>query len=65
VVEKHEPNNMTELQSRTLYKNRYGKAVLVRSASKNKDDSIPKSTQKESNTINLKKKYESIIGKGR
>ena len=50
--------------SRTLYKNRFGKN-LVRSASKNKDESVPKNGQKESNTVSLKKKYESLMGKGR
>lgn len=52
-------------QNRTIYKNRFNKA-MVRSASKNKDDSMPKSSQKESNTVSLKKKYESLMmGKGR
>lgn len=51
--------------SRTIYKNRFGKAGLVRSSSKNKEDSVPKSSQKECNTVSLKKKYESLLGKGR
>lgn len=38
---------------------------MVRSASKNKEDSVPKSTQKESNTVSIKKKYESLMGKGK
>lgn len=37
----------------------------MRSASKNKEDSVPKSTQKESNTMSIKKKYESLMGKGK
>ena len=65
MLEKKEgPNISTESQNRTIYKNRFGKG-LVRSASKNKDDSVPKSSQKESHTVNLKKKYESLMGKGR
>jgi hypothetical protein len=53
-----------EQASKTIYKNRFGKG-LVRSASKNKEDSMPKSTQKESITVSIKKKYESLMGKGR
>lgn len=56
IIEKHEPNNFIEPANKTIYKNRFSKG-LVRSASKNKDDSIPKSTQKESNTVSIKKKY--------
>jgi hypothetical protein len=64
MLEKPETTIFNESQSRTVYKNRFGKG-LVRSASKNKDDSVPKSNQKESNTVTLKKKYESLLGKGR
>lgn len=65
MIEKPAPSLVDPHQSRTLYKNRFGKGGLVRSASKNKEDSIPKSTHKDSNTVSLKKKYESLIGKGR
>lgn len=64
MIEKPEFPASIEHQNRTIYKNRFGKG-LVRSASKNKDDSVPKASQKESNTVSLKKKYESLIGKGR
>ena len=64
MVEKPEPHHFIEPQSKTVYKNRFGKG-LVRSASKNKEDSMPKSTQKESHTVNIKKKYESLMGKSR
>lgn len=64
MIEKPEMPASIEHQNRTIYKNRFGKG-LVRSASKNKDDSVPKASQKESNTVSLKKKYESLIGKGR
>ena len=56
MLDKKEPPNTIENPSRTIYKNRFNKG-LVRSASKNKDDSVPKSSQKESNTVSLKKKY--------
>ena len=56
MLDKKEPTNAIENPSRTIYKNRFNKG-LVRSASKNKDDSVPKSSQKESNTVSLKKKY--------
>lgn len=48
---------------KTLYKARANKAV-VRSASKGKDDSIPKSNHKESHTVNIKK-YSSYLSKGK
>lgn len=64
MIEKPEVPASIDHQSRTIYKNRFGKS-LVRSASKNKEDSVPKSSQKESNTVSLKKKYESLMGKGR
>ncbi len=64
MIEKPEVPISIDHQSRTIYKNRFGKG-LVRSASKNKDDSVPKSSQKQSNTVSLKKKYESLMGKGR
>jgi antitoxin component of MazEF toxin-antitoxin module len=47
---------------KTLYKGRPSK--VVRSASKGKDDSIPKSNHKESNTVNIKK-YSSYLSKGK
>jgi hypothetical protein len=56
MIEKPEFPASIEHQNRTIYKNRFGKG-LVRSASKNKDDSVPKGSQKESNTVSLKKKY--------
>lgn len=37
---------------------------MVRSASKGKDDSIPKSNHKESHTVNIKK-YSSYLSKGK
>jgi hypothetical protein len=44
-----------------LYKTRVNK---TRSASKNKEDSLPKPTHKESNTVNIKKKLEnSLVGR--
>lgn len=47
---------------KTLYKGRPSK--VVRSASKGKDDSIPKNNHKESNTVNIKK-YSSYLSKGK
>jgi hypothetical protein len=56
MLDKKEPSTI-EHQNRTIYKNRFNKG-LARSASKNKEgDSVPKSSQKESNTVSLKKKY--------
>lgn len=56
MIDKKETSHTIEHQNRTIYKNRFNKG-LVRSASKNKDDSVPKSSHKESNTVSLKKKY--------
>lgn len=47
---------------KTLYKSRASK--VVRSASKGKDDSVPKSNHKESHTVNIKK-YSSYLSKGK
>lgn len=46
LIEKPESISLIDPQNRTIYKNRFGKASLVRSASKNKEDSIPKSSHK-------------------
>lgn len=57
-LEKPESYISNEQQpSKTIYKNRFGTKGLARSASKNKEESMPKSSQKESNTMNIKKKY--------
>lgn len=45
MIEKPESTSDHQHQNRTIYKNRFGKS-LVRSASKNKDESIPKNSQK-------------------
>lgn len=46
MIDKKEPGHTIEHQNRTIYKNRFNNKGLVRSASKNKDDSVPKSNQK-------------------
>lgn len=48
-------NSHENVNKSTVYKNRFGKEI-VRSASKNKDESSSKH-HKEGNTVNIKKKY--------
>jgi len=65
VLEKPSSFQPNESENKTVYKNRFTGKALTRSASKNKEDSVPKSSQKESNTVSIKKKYESLLGKGK
>jgi hypothetical protein len=63
LIDKKDTVKILEQNRSTIYKSRF--KGLARSASKNKDESVPKTSQKEINTVSIKKKYESVFNKGR